>query len=200
MPAHLHVITGPMFSGKSEALIGELNRARYAKKTVAVIKPHIDTRAPQGIASRKIESGVPTVHEAHPAKEISSLEELQEFLASERFDVLGVDEAQFYSVSDDVYGLGWFGREIRSFLQVNRVSDTRIIIAGLDQDFRGLPFGPIPGLMALADRVDKLTGVCMVCGSYSACHSQRISAETSTVSVGDSEQYEVRCRTCFSPP
>lgn len=200
MPTHLHVITGPMFSGKSEALIAELNRAHYARKVVAIIKPHTDTRAHQSIASRKIESGVSVVRESQTAKTISSRHALQRFLAGTHFDVLGVDEAQFFPVDADPYGLGWFGSELLTFLSMNRASDTRVIVAGLDQDFRGLPFGPIPGLMAIADRVDKLSGVCMTCGSYDARHTRRVSKDASTVAVGDLESYEVVCRACFTPP
>lgn len=199
MPTHLHVITGPMFSGKSEALIAELNRARYAKKTVAIIKPHVDTRALESIASRKIESGTSVVRESQTAKSLSSLPALQSFLAETNFDVLGVDEAQFFPVDADPHGLGWFGKELLKFLSMNRASDTRIIVAGLDQDFRGLPFGPIPGLMAIADRVDKLSGVCMSCGSYEARHTRRVNQTASTIAVGDVESYEVVCRACFTP-
>lgn len=200
MPAHLHVITGPMFSGKSEALITELNRARFARKSVAVIKPHVDTRTQGSIASRKLEAGVPCIRDEYPATVIRTHEELKNFLHTERAEVLGVDEAQFFPVEEGTHGLGWFGVEISEYVTRNATSDIRVIVAGLDQDFRGLPFGPIAGIMAIADRVEKLSGVCMSCGSYDARHTQRISSSVATVAVGDIESYEVRCRTCFGTP
>jgi thymidine kinase len=200
MPAHLHVITGPMFSGKSEALIAELNRARFARKRVAVIKPHVDTRTRGTIASRTLEAGVPAIREEYPATVIHTHEELKDFLNTETFDVLGVDEAQFFPASEHSRGLGWFTEELFEYLRRKATSDVRVIVAGLDQDFRGLPFGPIAGIMAIADRVEKLSGVCMSCGSYDARHTQRMSTSAETVAVGDIESYEVRCRECFKVP
>lgn len=200
MPAHLHVITGPMFSGKSEALITELNRASFARKSVAVIKPHVDTRTQGSIASRKLEAGVSCVRDEYPATVIHTRGELKDFLHDVPAEVLGVDEAQFFPVEEGTYGLGWFGIEIAEYLKRNFASDIRVIVAGLDQDFRGLPFGPIAGIMAIADRVEKLSGVCMHCGSYDARHTQRVTNNVATVAVGDIESYEVRCRACFCTP
>ena len=117
------------------------------------------------------------------------------------YDVLAVDEAQFFPLDTPMTdSLGWFGRAIRDLLRERARSDLRIIIAGLDMDFAEAPFGPIPGLLAMADHVEKLTGVCMICSSDSGYISHPIVPGEAQLVVGDSGEYQVRCRACDEHP
>lgn len=171
---HIEVITGCMFSGKSEELIRRLNRALIARQRVQVFKPAADSRS-VGVASRD--------HRAVEAYGVPSSHDLR---AQVRFgtQVVGIDEAQFFDdglvgVCNDLAHLG-----------------VRVIVAGLDMDFRGEPFGPMPGLMAIAEFVDKVHAICVRCGAP-ALYSQRIAGGSERVQVGDAESYEARCRRCF---
>lgn len=172
----IEVVVGCMFSGKSEELIRRLDRARLARAKVIAIKPSIDNRyAPGAIASH---SG--TQFAAVP---IGSVEEIPAICAD--YDVIGIDEAQFLEgVTEIVFDLAGLGK--------------RVIVAGLDLDYRGMPFGPVPNLMATAEVVDKLHAVCVVCGA-AATRSQRIAASTEQVLVGSDGVYEARCRKHWSP-
>jgi thymidine kinase len=180
-PGVLEVITGPMFSGKSEELIRRLKRARIARQRVAVYKPDIDLRYHRAaIASHSSQT-----HEAVP---IASVEELRAILYPQldEIEVVGIDEVQFLSpdiipVALDLVSLG-----------------KRVLLAGLDTTFANEPFGPVPNLMALADRVTKLSAVCMVCGQP-AIHTQRLGASQELVVVGAAGLYEARCRAHFTP-
>jgi len=191
-----------MFSAKTERLIAELKRATYANKRLLVLKPARDTRTDAFIASRQVDAnGTVTVTETFPATVIQTREDFLRAVSSNEFDVLAIDEAQFFPLDTPIIdALGWFGREVRTLLQERRDTPLRILIAGLDTDFANEPFGPVPGLMALADRVEKLSAVCMVCGSFDAHQSQRITADSEQVSVGDADMYQARCRACFVEP
>jgi thymidine kinase len=181
MPGVLEMITGPMFSGKSEELIRRLKRARIARQRVLCFKPDIDLRYNQtAIASHSSQT-----HEATP---VASLEDLREALYPQldQVDVIGVDEVQFFSaailpLAVQLIALG-----------------KRVIMAGLDTTFAGEPFGPVPNLMAIADTVSKLSAVCMVCGA-AAIHTQRLSHSRELVVVGAAGLYEARCRAHFHP-
>jgi thymidine kinase len=180
-PGVLEVITGPMFSGKSEELIRRLKRARIARQRVACYKPDIDLRYHRAaIASHSSQT-----HEAVP---IASVEELRAILYPQldEVEVVGIDEVQFLSpeiipVALDLVALG-----------------KRVLLAGLDTTFANEPFGPVPNLMALADEVTKLSAVCMVCGAP-AIHTQRLGQSQELVVVGAAGLYEARCRTHFEP-
>ena len=180
-PGVLEVITGPMFSGKSEELIRRLKRARIARQRVACYKPDIDLRYHRAaIASHSSQT-----HEAVP---IASVEELRAILYPQLDDieVVGIDEVQFLSpeiipLALDLVALG-----------------KRVLLAGLDTTFANEPFGPVPNLMALADTVTKLSAVCMVCGQP-AIHTQRLGQSQELVVVGAAGLYEARCRTHFEP-
>jgi thymidine kinase len=177
----IEVITGPMFSGKSEELIRRLKRARIARQRVACFKPDIDLRYHRtAIASHSAQT--------HDAVTVPNVAHLRQSLYQQLPDVevIGIDEAQFFDASlvqltGELVHLG-----------------KRIILAGLDTTFTGDPFGPIPALMAIADEVTKLSAVCIVCGAP-AIHTQRLGASRELVVVGAAGVYEARCRTCFRP-
>ncbi|MBI2966942.1 MAG: thymidine kinase [Bacteroidetes bacterium] len=172
----IEVICGSMFSGKTEELIRRLKRAIIAKQKVKIFKPVIDNR----YASEKVVS--------HDAREIDSvaIKTPSEILAaSSKMNVIGIDEAQFFdeSLTGVVTHLANRG--------------LRVIVAGLDMDFSGNPFGPIPSLLAIAEQVTKVHAVCMRCGQP-AQYSHRISADKSLVIIGEKDKYEPLCRTCYS--
>jgi thymidine kinase len=205
MSARLELIVGPMFSGKTERLLVKLARAQYAKKRILVIKPAIDTRTDTFIASRGImEDGTTATTGSFEAILIYDHEQLRSTLHTNEFDVLAVDEAQFFpNDGDSKDGLGWFGSEIRNLLQERKNDSLHIYVAGLDRDFAEDPFGSISGLLALADSVEKLSAVCMQCGADDARLSQRIFQsdtlkDTQQISIGDIREYQARCRACYS--
>lgn len=176
-PGWIEVICGSMFSGKTEELIRRLRRARIARQRIAAFKPALDARYSTDETVSHDENALSTTP-VHTAAQI--------VLLADNADVVGIDEAQFF---DD--GLVDVCRELAR-------AGTRVIIAGLDQDYRGQPFEPIPQLMAIAEYVSKLHAICMVCGAP-ANHSQRLVPDGERVLVGASEAYEPRCRRCFDP-
>ncbi|MCK4812949.1 MAG: thymidine kinase [Candidatus Marinimicrobia bacterium] len=174
----IEVICGSMFSGKTEELIRRLRRAQIAKQKVVVFKPKIDNR----FHKEKIVS--------HSKQEIQSIviKDAEEILQHTVFaQVIGIDEAQF------------FGNNLIEIAQNLADCGKRVIIAGLDKDYRSIPFGPIPQLLAIAEEITKTHAICMRCGA-SANYTQRITASTERVVVGAGEIYEARCRHCFEPP
>jgi thymidine kinase len=178
-PGVLEVITGPMFSGKSEELIRRLKRARIARQRVACFKPDIDLRYHRtAIAS----------HSAHEATTVASVELLREALYPQldAVEVVGIDEVQFFDPAIVPFAV--------ELIQLGK----RVLMAGLDTTFAAEPFGPVPALMAIADTVTKLSAVCMVCGQ-AAIHTQRLGQSQELVVVGAVGMYEARCRAHFSP-
>lgn len=182
----LEVICGSMFSGKSEELMFRLRRAEYAKKKVITIKHAIDNRKSYSC----IVSHSGDKREAFPIGNCEdSLRTLMK-VSDESVDIVGIDEIQFFPPQTV--------NVIRRMLEEGK----RIIVAGLDLDYRGEPFGIVPNLMALADEVNKLRAICMVCGDE-ANFSQRLingspaKWDDPTILVGGEECYEPRCRNCF---
>jgi thymidine kinase len=181
----VEVITGPMFCGKTEELIRRLRRATIARQVVQVFKPVIDDR----YAYSKVMSHSGADFEALP---INNSAEIWEQLNPDA-TVVGIDEAQFFD--DDIIN-------VANQLAENGI---RVIVTGLDTDFRGEPFGCMPALMAKADRLDKLTAICMVCGE-AATRTQRLvdgspaRYDDPIVIVGAAEMYEARCRRCHCVP
>ncbi|NBD35554.1 MAG: thymidine kinase [Chloroflexi bacterium] len=175
----IEVICGSMFSGKTEELIRRLRRAQIARQSVQVFKPAIDHRyAKSAIAS----------HNGLQAKAlpVSDADELRQRVAPD-VDVVAIDEVQF------------FEKEIIGLCDELANEGIRVICAGLDMDFRGEPFGPIPGLLAIAERVEKLQAICIVCGAAASRSQRLIDGEPAyyddpIVLVGASEVYEARCR------
>ena len=190
MPAtpSLEVITGPMFSGKTDELIRRLRRVRIARQKVQVFFPAIDSRY-AGYEYGKVTSHAGTEFDAAPVRTAEEILRAVE----EDTRVVAIDEAQFFD--DDILPV------------VNRLvsSGLRVIVTGLDTDFRGEPFGPIPFLMAQAERLDKLQAICMVCGEP-ASRTQRLKSgrpagiHDPVVVVGASEMYEARCRAHHTVP
>jgi thymidine kinase len=175
----VEVITGSMFCGKTDELIRRLRRATIARQKVQVFKPAIDTR----YAIEKVTSHAGTEFVATPIHNASQIRELLEYDVT----VVAIDEAQFL---DD---------EIIPLVQELADRGIRVIIAGLDTDFRGEPFGPMPVLMAQAERVDKLQASCMVCGEPATRTQRLVNGEPAhyndpVVIVGAAELYEARCR------
>jgi thymidine kinase len=175
----IEVIAGGMFSGKSEELIRRLRRARIARQAVQVFKPSLDTR----YADAEIVSHDATRIDSTP---VADIDELRRALRDET-QVVGIDEAQF------------LGAPIVPLCVELAQAGKRVIVAGLDMDYRGEPFEPVPQLMAVAEEVTKAHAVCLVCGAP-ASHSQRIVEVADRVLVGAADAYEPRCRDCFEPP
>jgi thymidine kinase len=175
----IEVICGSMFSGKSEELIRRLRRAIIAKQRVQIFKPAVDSRYSDAEIVSHSEMRLPSIC-------VSSSEELLAKL-DHRTEVVGVDEAQFFDP-----GL---------VQACQRMADQgkRVIVAGLDKDYRGAPFEPIPALMAVAEDVTKTLAICMRCGAP-ANNTQRLVESDERVVVGAQGVYEARCRRCFEPP
>jgi thymidine kinase len=181
----IEVVCGSMFSGKTDELIRRLIRATIAKQKVQVFKPAIDVR----YAVEKVTSHAGANYEATP---VASAAEIREKLDKDT-TVVGIDEAQF------------FDPEITVIAQELATRGVRVLVAGLDMDFRGEPFGPMPLILAKAERVDKLHAICMVCGDE-ASRTQRLvngkpaKYDDPVVIVGASEMYEARCRAHHEVP
>jgi thymidine kinase len=175
----IEVVTGCMFSGKSEELIRRIKRAKIARQKVQVFKPSIDTRY-------SVVEVVSHAGEKVEALPVSSTKELLERI-EEDTEVIGIDEAQF------------FDTEIVDALRKIAKSGKRVIVAGLDMDFRGEPFGPMPYIMAIADEVLKLHAICTVCGEDATMTQRLINGEPASyndpvIMIGASESYEARCK------
>ncbi len=172
----IEVITGSMFSGKTEELIRRLKRAQYAKQRTEIYKPMIDKRySEEDVVS-------------HDEKFIRStpVETAQNILLyANDIDVVGIDEAQFFDV-----GLVDVCNSLAN-------SGIRVVVAGLDMDFQGKPFGPIPNLLASAEQVTKIHAICLRCGSL-AQYSHRKTASKKLVVLGETDEYEPLCRSCFN--
>jgi thymidine kinase len=185
-PGRIEIITGPMFSGKSEELIRRVRRAVIARKRVQVFKSHLDARY-AGLYSVTSHDGI-TV-EAEP---IDSSEQLIRQVAPTT-EVVAVDEAQFLDDGLVAVANGLADRGIR------------VILAGTDVDFRGLPFGAMPTLMCVAEVVDKYQAICVVCGGPATRNQRLVDGkpaqwDSPTIMVGGRESYEARCRHCHEVP
>ncbi|MEE4287634.1 MAG: thymidine kinase [Mariniphaga sp.] len=171
----IEVVTGSMFSGKTEELIRRLKRAKFAKQQVEIFKPSIDVRYSETEVVSHDENAI----RSSPVENSSNI-----LLLSGNVDVVGIDEAQFFDkgLVDVVVKLANMG--------------IRVIVAGLDMDFKGAPFGPMPGIMAVADHVTKVHAICVRCGSI-AQFSYRNSEKEQIVLLGEKDVYEPLCRSCY---
>jgi thymidine kinase len=172
----IEIVCGSMFSGKTEELIRRVKRARLARQRVQLFKPRVDDR----YDAVKVVSHEGVQVDALP---VATPEELMSKVAPETA-VIGIDEVQFFDMS------------IIAAIERLANEGVRVIAAGLDQDYKGAPFGPVPALMAIAEDVTKLRAVCAQCGRE-ACRSQRLVAAEGQLFVGGSAAYEARCRACF---
>jgi thymidine kinase len=174
----IEVIVGPMYSGKTEELIRRLRRAQIARQAVAIFKPSIDIRYGSDDLVSHSEVRIPTRLVATAADILAFANDAE---------VFGIDEGQF------------LGLELPRV--VNHLADSgkRVIVAGLDQDYRGLPFEPMPQLLAIAEYITKTLAICVVCGEP-ASRTQKNRAEGGRVVVGGAGLYEARCRRCHSVP
>jgi thymidine kinase len=174
----IEVICGSMFSGKTEELMRRIRRAQIAKMDTIIFKPKVDDRySPSHIVSHnqmKLNSEI-----------VKTSDEI--LTGSQKAEVIAIDEAQFFD--DDIV-------EICKILAKQK---KRVIVAGLDTDYRGEPFGPMPYLMCEADYVDKLRAICVKCGNP-ATYTQRTSEDSQRVIIGETDIYEARCRNCYEPP
>lgn len=174
----IEVICGPMFSGKTEELIRRLTRARIARQAVEIFKPKIDMRYAMNEIVSHSRLTIPTALVENPW-EILEL--------AKNAEVVGIDEAQF------------LGIDLVPVVQQLADDSKRVIIAGLDTDYRGLPFEPIPQLLCIAEYIDKTLAICVRCGNP-AKHTQRVVESSERILVGEYDSYEPRCRKCFVPP
>jgi len=172
----IEIITGSMFSGKTEELIRRLRRAQFAGLKVEIFKPSLDNRYSETrVVSHDEKSIIST-----PVDNSSAI-----LLYAGEVDVVGIDEAQFFD---------------NSIIEVcNKLADSgvRVLVAGLDMDFMGNPFGPIPALLSIAEYITKVHAICMRCGNL-AQYSYRKSEESQVVVIGEKDKYEPLCRSCFN--
>jgi thymidine kinase len=179
-PQHgwIEAITGSMFSGKSEELIRRLRRVQIARQRVQVFKPIIDTRFSDSHIVSHSDMRLPSVN-------VRNSDELVKLVADDT-EVVGIDEGQFFDLNLPA--------------ACNTLADRgkRVIVAGLDQDYLGRPFEPMPQLLAIAEYITKTLAICMVCGDP-ANHTQRLVPSSDRVLVGATGLYEARCRHCFDP-
>uniref|UniRef100_A0AB33JBX7 Thymidine kinase n=1 Tax=Prevotella sp. GTC17260 TaxID=3236796 RepID=A0AB33JBX7_9BACT len=174
-PGRIEVVCGSMFSGKTEELIRRMRRANFAHQRVEIFKPALDTR----YSEEDVVSHDKNVIKSTPIESSGSI-----LLLAEDIDVVGIDEAQFL---DD--GLVSVCNQL-----ANR--GVRVIVAGLDMDYQGIPFGPIPALCAIADEVTKVHAICVKCGAL-AYVSHRLVKSDKRVMLGEQEKYEPLCRDCY---
>ena len=174
-PGRIEVVCGSMFSGKTEELIRRMRRAEFARQKVEIFKPAIDTRySDEDVVS----------HDKHAIHSTPVGSSTQILLMADDIDVVGIDEAQFFDngIVDVCNQLAYNG--------------VRVIVAGLDMDFKGVPFGPMPALCAIADDVTKVHAICVRCGKL-AYVSHRIVAGDRQVMLGETAEYEPLCRECY---
>jgi len=172
----IEVICGSMFSGKTEELIRRLRRAQIARLKVEIFKPRTDNRFHDTDVVSHDANSIPST----PVDTSSAI-----LLLGSDVQVVGIDEAQF------------FDEELANVCNLLANRGIRVIVAGLDMDFKGKPFGPMPALMAIAESITKVHAVCVKCGNP-ALYSYRLVSNADTVLLGEKESYEPRCRVCYS--
>jgi thymidine kinase len=179
----IEVICGSMFSGKTEELIRRLKRAKFANQRVEIFKPKIDTRYDDlNVVSHDANSILATpIDNSYKLLEIITPNGAWQ----EGVDVVGIDEAQF------------FDKNLTEVCQKLALKGIRVVVAGLDMDYRGEPFGPVPQLLAVAEYITKVHAICSHCGNL-ATHSYRKVANNEQVMLGEKDTYEPRCRTCYA--
>jgi thymidine kinase len=171
----IEVVCGSMFSGKTEELIRRIKRAQIANQKVEIFKPKKDTRYDEEKVVSHNENYIQSIPVERSADILNYVRDT---------NVVGIDEAQF------------FDEQLVEVCQKLAIRGVRVIVAGLDMDFRGKPFGPIPDLLAVSEYITKVHAICPHCGNL-ATHSYRLSSEQETVVLGEKNKYEPRCRICY---
>lgn len=171
----IEIVCGSMFSGKTEELIRRMKRAQIANQTVEIFKPAVDVRFDE----QQVVS-----HDANSIRSTPVTHSENILLMATGISVVGIDEAQFLDM------------ELPNVCEKLARSGTRVIVAGLDMDYEGRPFGPMPYLLSIADYITKVNAICVQCGNI-AHFSYRKSPETARILLGEKESYEPRCRTCY---
>jgi thymidine kinase len=171
----IEVICGSMFSGKTEELIRRIKRAKIANQKVLIFKPKKDIRYSTDVVVSHDENKYDSIP-------VESSSEILQHVGDA--NVVGIDEAQFF---DD---------DLPAVCQKIAIRGSRVIVAGLDMDYKGVPFGPMPNLLAVAEYITKVHAICPHCGNL-ATHSYRLSSETERVVLGEKDKYEPRCRVCY---
>ncbi len=171
----IEVICGSMFSGKTEELIRRIKRAKIANQKIQIFKPTTDVRYHEYDVVSHDDNAIPSI----PIK--SSMEIIEKLT---EVNVIGIDEAQF------------FDEKLVDVCQKLAIKGIRVIVAGLDMDYKGQPFGPMPNLLAVAEYITKVHAICPHCGNL-ATHSYRLIQDKSTVLLGEKDMYEPRCRVCY---
>lgn len=172
----IEVVCGSMFSGKTEELIRRLRRAQIARLNVEIFKPMTDTRYDEMAVVSHNQNSIPCT----PVESSSAI-----LLLGSHVQVVGIDEAQF------------FDEELAYVCDTLANKGVRVIVAGLDMDYKGKPFGPMPGVMAIAESVTKVHAVCVKCGNP-ALYSYRLVPDGARILLGEKESYEPRCRNCYN--
>ena len=180
----IEVVCGSMFSGKTEELIRRLRRAKFANQRVEVFKPKIDTRYHETVVVSHDATSILATPIEHSSKLLEITEGAREHRDGGKINVVGIDEAQFFDM------------ELTQVCEKLALSGIRVIVAGLDMDYRGVPFGPMPHLLAVAEYITKVHAICSHCGNL-ATHSYRKVINTERVMLGEKETYEPRCRACY---
>lgn len=171
----IEVICGSMFSGKTEELLRRLKRAEFANKKIEIFKPAIDTRYDETDVVSHDKNKIRSTPVSHSENIL--------LLANET-EVIGIDEAQFFDMG------------LVEVCEKLAAQGKRVIVAGLDMDYKGKPFGPMPNMLSIADYITKVHAICMVCGDI-ALFSYRLVANENRVLLGETDSYEPRCRNCF---
>jgi thymidine kinase len=172
----IEVVCGSMFSGKTEELLRRLKRAKIANQRVEIFKPKRDVRYDDQAVVSHDDNSIQSIPVGNSEEIFNHIEDI---------NVVGIDEAQFF---DD---------KLPSVCEKLAIRGVRVIVAGLDMDFKGEPFGPIPSLLAKAEYITKVHAICPHCGNL-ATHSYRLTSETDTVVLGEKDKYEPRCRLCYN--
>jgi thymidine kinase len=171
----IEVICGSMFSGKTEELIRRLKRAKIANQRIEIFKPRLDTRYDDTRVVSHDANSILSMPIEHSSKLLSLTDNLE---------VVGIDEAQFFDMA------------LTDVCQQLAIRGIRVIVAGLDMDYRGVPFGPMPQLLAVAEYITKVHAICPHCGNL-ATHSYRLSKDNADILLGEKDLYEPRCRSCY---
>lgn len=173
----IEVICGSMFSGKTEELIRRLKRALIANLKVEIFKPKIDNRYDDAKVVSHDSNAISSIP-------VGSSTEILDYCINKEIDVIGIDEAQFFDLL------------LVEACEKLALQGIRIIVAGLDMDYKGQPFGPMPNLLSVAEFVTKVHAICQRCGNL-ATHSYRLVKDDSKILLGEKQEYEPRCRTCY---